>query len=779
MKKQLDNIQLKALPIWINWMYEQREGKTTKVPLNPNIKNSCAKTNDASTWGSFDDALSNAQNYGVGIGVMFATIDDGFVLAGIDIDAHNVDSNPLTNEILEMFAETYIETSPSGKGYHILFIIRVDDIISMMGGTWDKNRYYMHNPKNDIECYVAGVTNRYFTYTEKTINNNPLVDMTDAFSFFLEKYMRKSDCKKDKAGNTLSVSETSFPKPQKQPFNNIDDILDKARHAQNGSKFSALFDRGDTSDYDGDDSAADMALCNMLAWWLQGNPDVIDTAFRKSKLFRKKWENREDYRRATINKAIAQCNGKYYTESGEWKPSSSNGLTDAKYYPFVTYDKNGTPTGVSATRLAKFFRENENFYFIKTNGDKPSCLFYDCENGVYKIIDKNLFLGEIKKHIEAVDDNLVKSSVLDETYKLLLTDRERISTDCLNRNQDIINFKNGVLKLSTMELLPHSPEYLCTIQIPCNYNPQAGDCPIFKDYLKTLSNGEKTIGILLWEYLGLAISNIIGSRTKSALFLYGASNTGKSKYIEFIHRLIGTENFASVELKNLEERFGTFPLLGKRVAGCGEMGEASIKELTTFKKITGGDLMAFEQKGRDIISAHYNGVLLFASNVLPKFGGDKGKHVYDRMIIVPCENVIPKDVRDDQIVDKFYAEREAIIAKAVVHLCSFIKRGCNFDEPKICQKMREQYKLDNNPILRFINDCTVSRDKADHNLITTRDQMYRAYCRYADDNNFKISNRQEFRKALAQNGIIDLKLRNNRCYSIELTAETRTRYLAA
>ena len=35
--------------------------------------------------------------------------------------------------------------------------------------------------------------------------------------------------------------------------------------------------------------------------------------------------------------------------------------------------------------------------------------------------------------------------------------------------------------------------------------------------------------------------------------------------------------------------------------------------------------------------------LWFCTNEMPNFGGDKGKWVYDRMIIVKCNNVIPFD----------------------------------------------------------------------------------------------------------------------------------------
>ena len=58
--------------------------------------------------------------------------------------------------------------------------------------------------------------------------------------------------------------------PRPQVGLNLDDcvLLDKARAAKNGAQFVALYDRGDISRYHNDDSAADLALCSMLAFWL-------------------------------------------------------------------------------------------------------------------------------------------------------------------------------------------------------------------------------------------------------------------------------------------------------------------------------------------------------------------------------------------------------------------------------------------------------------------------------------------------------------------------------
>ena len=64
----------------------------------------------------------------------------------------------------------------------------------------------------------------------------------------------------------------------------------------------------------GDDSAADLALCNLLAFWTGCQPDRIDRLFRQSGLYRQKWE-RDDYRERTIRCAI-ESTTEVYTSSG-------------------------------------------------------------------------------------------------------------------------------------------------------------------------------------------------------------------------------------------------------------------------------------------------------------------------------------------------------------------------------------------------------------------------------------------------------------------------------
>ena len=83
-----------------------------------------------------------------------------------------------------------------------------------------------------------------------------------------------------------------------------EEVLALCRKARNAPKFENLYDRGDLTDYDGDESRADQAFMSMLAFYTQ-DVDQLDSLFRGSALYRpEKWGKRADYRRRTIEKAL-------------------------------------------------------------------------------------------------------------------------------------------------------------------------------------------------------------------------------------------------------------------------------------------------------------------------------------------------------------------------------------------------------------------------------------------------------------------------------------------
>lgn len=303
--------------MWVCWKYETINDRQTKVPYNPKSGRKAA-TDKPNTWTDYNVAESVSGNYS-GIGFVFS---DG--LCGIDLDNKKDDPGfeQRAQTIINLM-NTYTERSPSGNGYHIIFKCDISKI-----PTKDEkldSKYYVNNPNNETECYFSGLTNKYFTFTGKKVNQLDIEERTEKVLTFIENYMLRDNFKEKITRQEQTAKSESYQIAT--------DILEKARKSRNAAKFCALYDRGDLSYNNNDHSSADQALCNMLAFWCQGDFNEIDRYFRQSALYRDKWD-RNDYRTSTINKAIESCGGKFYTPPGRPK---------AKKPP--TADERGQPPG--------------------------------------------------------------------------------------------------------------------------------------------------------------------------------------------------------------------------------------------------------------------------------------------------------------------------------------------------------------------------------------------------------------------------------------------------
>lgn len=213
---------------------------------------------------------------------------------------------------------------------------------------------------------------------------------------------------------------------------------------------------------------------------------------------------------------------------------------------------------------------------------------------------------------------------------------------------------------------------------------------------------------LLLFWIGLTVSSYNGYDTKRLLMLVGAGNTGKSQFIKLLEHLVGAENTVAIDLREMNtNRFALSSALGKRLIIDPDVRSLKLDDISTIKQITGGDRLTFENKGKDPINGHYNGTVVMAANELPKFGGDKGDHVYERFVVVPCNNIIPIDKRDPYIVDKMTEEADAIIQLALTALQQQLACGLNKIElPPVCLQAIEDYKDDNDPTREFLHTCT-------------------------------------------------------------------------
>ena len=711
--------QLKAQRIWFCWNYEIRKGKQTKVPISAHGTATGVNEPYAHSWVTYDEAVQATREHSWS-GVGFRIPDDCFFL---DID-HKELSDPYVQQMLERF-DSYAERSVSGGGIHIYGkcdISRIPSYINKDGKRRLDRAFYQKNPHNGTELYMGGITNRFAAFTGDVIRDQPIKDCTDALLVTLDKNMRRTD--------KARYSE------KRDGDKEVFDIVAGLLRQKNGEKFGRLYNDGDISDY-GSQSEAECALCAMIAFRTGPDPEMIDTVFRSSALYREKWE-REDYRTATITKGIEACRGTFHQSK-------------MPHPYFIRFDeKTGAPY-VVVPLLARYVREHLRYILVRDNG-KQGLLKYVYEDGCYRLYSNDMLMGVIKQFIADYDEELVKMSKVTEALQHITTDLNYVSQDELDADETLINFDNGLLRVteSDLTLIPHAPDVYSTIQIPCSWSGEPEPTPVFDSYLHTLTNNDPAIEWLLLEYMGVCISNIKGWRLKKSLFLVGDGDTGKSQLKSLVERLLGKGNYIGIDLKEIEARFGTGAIYGTRLAGSSDMSFLSVDELKTFKKITGGDSLYAEFKGQQAFEFTYSGLLWFCMNRLPKFGGDNGEWVYNRIMVVKCPNVIPKERQDKQLLDKMYAERNGIVYKAIRALQTVIRNGYCFSEPACISEAREQYMSENSTVVSFFTECMCEWLNGKVNLHCTTGRVYRVYqawCR--DNNNGYALTAKEFREELA------------------------------
>lgn len=295
--------------MWVLWRLEEMNGrkKPQKIPYNPRTRYkkafipkggktpghyARASTTAPATWGSFDQAINaltaeeNAADQFNGVGIVLSPADD---LVFIDLD-HCIDEldepTEEAQQIITAFDDQYIELSQSGSGLHILTLGKIPQAL--------KN--------NGVEMYTEG---RFCACTFRTYENHSYEPGAKQEEI-TRLYNAHKPAEKEKPEHSSTAGRID-PVDSLTLSLSDDELIAKIEQSENGEQFKTLFRDGNMEAYGNDHSKADMALCGLLAFWTDRNPERIDSLFRQSALMRDKW-NRQDYRdERTISTAVLNC----------------------------------------------------------------------------------------------------------------------------------------------------------------------------------------------------------------------------------------------------------------------------------------------------------------------------------------------------------------------------------------------------------------------------------------------------------------------------------------
>jgi putative DNA primase/helicase len=355
----------------------------------------------------------------------------------------------------------------------------------------------------------------------------------------------------------------------------------------------------------------------------------------------------------------------------------------------------------------------QQYHFITMRDNEQ---MYVWRNGYYRPYAESLIKEECKLKLgEEFRTNRV-NEVIDYIKASTFKDRSE-------EPPHLIPLLNGVLDINTLELNPHSPEYMFFNLLPVEYNPNA-KCPNIEKFLSEITSGREDVEILL-EIIGFCLYREYF--VAKALMLVGEGSNGKSTFLNLVKTFLGKDNVSGRSLQDLEEnRFAKADLYHKLANIYSDLPDKALWRTGTFKMLTGRDLIAAERKFQQSFTFENYSKLLFSANKVPEAYDDTDAF-FRRWIIMVFPNQFTNDKADPHILKKLTTPEElsGLLNLVLPALKRLLEKG-QFSYSKTTEEIREDYIRKSSPVAAFIMDCL----EVDSDAFIEKKELYVVFAEY-------------------------------------------------
>lgn len=724
--------EMKDQKRWVLWKKAEREGKITKIPLNAHDGRG-AKSNDSATWATFEEASEALGRFHCdGLGFM---LGGGYF--GVDID-HALSNKDLICEFVTTL-NSYSEISQSGEGIHII-----------CKGVLPNGA----RRKGNIEMYDNA---RFFALTGDIYEGHEtLGERTEEVKNLHEKYLATPTS----TPYVFNSKDTAEETTSKIVYASDDEILSKAMASKNSLLFSSLYYGQWEGGYPSQ-SQADLAFCSFLAFWTSKDQAQMDRIFRRSKLYRPKWDEKHGehtYGEITIQKAITTCQNTY-EENGRAKNTSS-----IAYNPetgeIVTSKKNYDMTDTGNARR-----------FIDTYGE---ILKYNFDNKCWVIWDGKTWLRDQTQKVKNLADKMIKE-MQREYFDIFENDKDKAEALLKNikhlssssgkeamlkeamhldeiattnkdydKNTYLLNCANGVVDLRNGNIMPHDKNLMLSKNTNVEIATSEGEP---KEWLKTLD------GIFLHdksmiEFVRRAVGYSLTGDTKEQCFFqcHGNGANGKSVFLNTLNNILGdyalNAQVDSVLTRGNSNSGNASPdiarMNGARFVRTNEPNEGARFNEGLVKQLTGGNdtITARFLYGTDFEFRPVFKLWIACNYKIVVRGTDKG--IWRRMRLIPFEAEFEGKNDDKNLEQKIKAELPQILRWAVNGCLEWQKEGLPM--PKKVEEATKEYRDEMDVVQSFCKDCV----KKKPNGRTRASEMYDSYKRWAQNGNEYMMSKNKF-----------------------------------
>ena len=269
----------------------------------------------------------------------------------------------------------------------------------------------------------------------------------------------------------------------------------------------------------------------------------------------------------------------------------------------------------------------------------------------------------------------------------------------------IINVLNGRLNLKTGDLTPHTPDALDFQQINAAFDKTAY-CEALDHMLVRIFCRDGQLYKLFEELLGYCL--LKNCRMQQIFIFFGDGNNGKSTLLRVITSFIGTGNYTTLSLQDLETTFRPAELENKLVNLGDDIPYTTIKDSSRLKSISSGENVLVERKNKDPFILRNYATLIYTTNKMPHVN-DKSYGFYRRLTLIPLDARFSKDDPDydPDISQKVVTEeaRSYLLNMAVRGLRRLLKHG--FTKSSKVEKAKETYRQKSSTTLTWVAENAI------------------------------------------------------------------------
>jgi putative DNA primase/helicase len=286
---------------------------------------------------------------------------------------------------------------------------------------------------------------------------------------------------------------------------------------------------------------------------------------------------------------------------------------------------------------------------------------------------------------------------------------------------------NGVLNITTGQMLPPRPEWQTLLRSPFAYNPEAR-APRFERFLVEIFDGQAELIAFVHRFLGYAATGF--TREQCLLFAYGVGRNGKSVLLETMRAVLGS--YAHVlPFESLQFRRGTSipndlaALEGRRFVTVSEVAEGVRLHEARVKSLTGGDRISARYLHREWFDFEPVAKFVLAANHKPAVSDDS-EGFWRRVRLVPFLRRFEGANCDLRLRDRLLEEGEGVLAWLVAGAMAWAQQGLG--TATACEEATADYRAESDRLRDFMDE----RLELDSNALTSGKDLRTAYAAWAE-----------------------------------------------